>query len=88
MCLARHTPRPLPRCSEALGLDKPLSVTDGDSADAPKLNESADLPPHLEPDPETLRELGRYYRPHNERLFKLIGRDLGWHSDERYWWYS
>ena len=44
---------------------------------APKLNESTQLDATLEPDEATLRELAAYYRPHNERLFKLLGRDLG-----------
>jgi hypothetical protein len=35
----------------------------------------------LRPDGATLRALADYYRPHNERLFRRIGRDLGWHSD-------
>ena len=61
----------------------------GDLRDgAPRLNEGAPLPAHLEPDAALLRELAAYYRPHNERLFTLIGRDLGWHNDERYWWYK
>ena len=45
------------------------------------------IAPELEPDAATLRELGSYYKPHNERLFQLLGEDLGWHRDERYWWY-
>ena len=55
---------------------------------APKLNESAQLDATLEPDEATLRELAAYYRPHNERLFKLLGRDLGWHSDPKYPYYQ
>jgi hypothetical protein len=29
-------------------------------------------------DPGTRRDLEDHYRPHNERLYELIGRDLGW----------
>ena len=56
-------------------------------ARAPKLNEAGALPPALEPDDVTLRELAAHYRPHNERLFALLGRDLGWHDDPKYWYY-
>ncbi|KAL1518979.1 hypothetical protein AB1Y20_003248 [Prymnesium parvum] len=72
----------LRRIAERLGLP-----TDGleCSLPAPKLNASG--AGSLQPDDALLSELGAYYRPHNERLFKLIGRDLGWHSDQRYWWY-
>ena len=52
-----------------------------------RLNESAPIAGGLEPTEQTLRELGAYYRPHNERLFRLIGRDLGWHDDARFPWY-
>ena len=45
------------------------------------------LPAALEPDDATLCELAAYYRPHNERLFALLGRDLGWHDDPKYWYY-
>ena len=65
----------------------PSSAPPHAGAAVPKLNESAPVPAHLEPDAQTLRELGAYYRPHNERLFALLGRDLGWHDDPRYWWY-
>lgn len=54
---------------------------------APRLNASTALDAQLEPDADLLRELGAYYRPHNERLFEMLGRDLGWHDDPRYWWY-
>ena len=54
---------------------------------APRLNASAELRPQLEPDASLLGELATYYRPHNERLFRLIGRDLGWHSSPEYPWY-
>ncbi len=30
--------------------------------------------------PETRERLGEYFRPHNQRLYELIGRDLGWES--------
>jgi hypothetical protein len=64
---------------------------DGQAADggvhAPKLNASAPIDAALEPDERTLRELAAYYRPHNERLFRMIGRDLGWHDDPRFPWY-
>jgi hypothetical protein len=29
-------------------------------------------------DPETRERLQEYFRPHNERLYELVGRDLGW----------
>jgi len=53
----------------------------------PRLNETGLLPTSLEPDDATLVELAAYYRPHNERLFALLGRDLGWHDDPKYWYY-
>jgi hypothetical protein len=28
--------------------------------------------------PETRRRLQEFYRPHNQRLYELIGRDMGW----------
>jgi hypothetical protein len=35
--------------------------------------------PSYEPMPVVLRErLVEYFRPHNERLYDLLGRDLGW----------
>jgi len=57
-------------------------------AEAPKLNASHPGDERCQPHEHTLRELGAYYRPHNERLFRLIGRDLGWHDDPRYPWYQ
>ena len=30
---------------------------------------------------ETRRELAKFYRPHNQKLYKLLGRDLGWDRD-------
>ena len=57
-------------------------------ARAPKLNEAGALPAALEPDDVTLREMAAHYRPHNERLFALLGRDLGWHDDPKYWYYG
>jgi len=29
-------------------------------------------------DPDTRRMLANYFRPHNERLSHLLGRDFGW----------
>ena len=55
---------------------------------APALNAAPTLPAHLEPDAAFLRRLGSHYRPMNEKLFALLGQDLGWHDDPRYWWYS
>ena len=58
------------------------------AADVPKLNASTPrADDEMGMDDETLRELGAYYRPHNERLFRLIGRDLGWHDNTNYPWY-
>jgi hypothetical protein len=31
-------------------------------------------------DPKTRRDLARYFRPHNERLYEFLGRDFGWES--------
>ena len=56
-------------------------------APPPRLNESAPIDRALEPDTATLLELGAYYKPHNERLFQLLGVNLGWHRDERFFWY-
>ena len=86
------------KCVEILGYGPTLHTTPPSHCTAsdqpqrgpllpPKMNASANVPPHLEPDEATLRALGEHYRPHNERLFELIGRDLGWHDDPRYWWY-
>ncbi len=30
--------------------------------------------------PETRKRLGEYFRPHNERLYELLGRDMGWNE--------
>jgi hypothetical protein len=30
--------------------------------------------------PETRSRLARYFKPHNQRLFELLGRDLGWNA--------
>jgi hypothetical protein len=79
------------KCIDILGYGPQLLTTPHShrtATDQPeRMNASAAVPPHLEPDEATLRGLGEYYRPHNERLFALIGRDLGWHDDIRYWWY-
>ena len=29
-------------------------------------------------DPETKARLTRYYRPYNEALYEVLGRDMGW----------
>ena len=31
--------------------------------------------------PETRARLADYFRPHNERLYELIGIDFGWERD-------
>jgi len=67
---------------ERLHAEAPRRQPAAIAATAPKLNASAALPEALQPNEATLRELADYYRPHNERLFKLIGRDLGWHDDQ------
>lgn len=33
-----------------------------------------------ESDSDLVKEMYRYYRPHNERLFSLVGRDFGWNG--------
>ena len=66
--------------------DVTLRVPSGHAT--PRLNAAPSLEPSLEPEPGLLRELAEHYRPHNERLFELIGRDLGWHSDPKYWYYQ
>lgn len=43
---------------------------------APKLNENPLEAPVEEP--ESRAKLAEFYRPHNERLYELIGRDLRW----------
>ena len=57
---------------------------------APKLNASsgqgaAAATELSELSEHSLRALARYYRPHNERLEKLIGRSLGWHEAYAYY---
>ena len=32
--------------------------------------------------------LNEVYRRHNRALYKIIGRDLGWHEDPAYWYYQ
>lgn len=34
--------------------------------------------PRVTIDPGTLRDLGDFYRPHNQELYSLLGRDYGW----------
>ncbi len=46
----------------------------------------ADLQPmhtasYGELDPATRAQLSEYFRPHNERLYALVGRDLGWEGE-------
>ena len=72
-------------CDE-MGVELPPRAAPG--AAPPRLNAAPPLCTDLEPSPTYLAELAEYYRPHNERLFDLIGRDLGWHADaERYPYY-
>lgn len=47
-------------------------------ADVPRLNESALLPPDLEPSEEDLRQIARGYKEANEELGLLMGRKLDW----------
>jgi Sulfotransferase domain len=69
-----------------------LSVRPQETLDA--VHEFLGLPPHAYADlkplhtaprydslaPGTREQLGDYFRPYNERLYELIGRDLGWGS--------
>ena len=54
---------------------------------APRLNKSPEASSADFLDANLVRKLAECYRPHNERLFRLIGRDLGWHNDPRYPYY-
>lgn len=36
------------------------------------------LSPKVSIDPAVLTELAEFYRPHNQELYQLLGRDLGW----------
>jgi len=71
------------KCSELHGEGNGLAdcTAAADGLRAPCKNASAPLPDDLAPDELTQFELAAYYRPHNERLFRVIGRDLGWHND-------
>ncbi|EOD37639.1 hypothetical protein EMIHUDRAFT_466989 [Emiliania huxleyi CCMP1516] len=71
------------KCSELHGEGDGLAdcTAAADGLRAPCKNASAPLPDDLAPDELTQFELAAYYRPHNERLFRVIGRDLGWHND-------
>lgn len=67
-----------------------LSARPGETLDA--VHEFLGLPayrpetlPHLHSgaydssvDPETRARLNEYFRPHNQRLYEIVGRDLGW----------
>uniref|UniRef100_A0A7S0RCS1 Sulfotransferase n=1 Tax=Pyramimonas obovata TaxID=1411642 RepID=A0A7S0RCS1_9CHLO len=48
------------------------------------LNRSAPLDESQAPSSNTVRQLANYYVPHNEALFQLLGRDLGWHIEKHY----
>lgn len=48
------------------------------------VNGSHPAPPSMEPDADALKELGRFYYPHNLRLFEWLGRDLDWHHASHY----
>lgn len=82
---AKCRERGLPHIRVAAAAERPSPTSGAFGGGAPTLNEAAALVPELEPDESTMRELAAYYRPHNERLFALLGRDLGWHS--KYWYY-
>lgn len=47
-------------------------------------NRSRRAEARCEPDAATLRRLGRFYRPHNLRLFAWLGRELDWHHASHY----
>jgi hypothetical protein len=66
-----------------------LSANPGETLDA--VHEFLELPPHRPESlprlhsaqydslpPETRERLQEYFRPHNQRLYELVGRDLGW----------
>ena len=73
------------KCEEVLGTTPRRA---GSKVVAPVLNAAPLLADHLEPEPEFLRRLAADYRPINEQLFELLGEDLGWHADPKYWWYE
>ena len=79
------------KCIEVHGVEVEDTLrrrTISSTAEPPVLNASSPLDPRLEPDAACLRALGEYYRPYNEELYSLLGRDLGWMEDERHWWYQ
>lgn len=55
-------------------------VAEAKAALLQRLNASPELPEELLPKEEDLAEIREYYRQDNERLFQLLGRDLGWNS--------
>lgn len=60
----------LRRVCEFIGIDPSVPFTD-----LAARNTNANRPPV---DPSVYEELERYFRPHNERLFRMLGEDFGW----------
>ena len=60
----------LRRVFDYAGIDPSFSVSDLDARNTGSNRSDVD--------PRTVAELRDYFRPHNERLYRLIGRDLGW----------
>ena len=60
----------LRRVAEFIGVDPSFRPTD-----LAARNTNANRPPV---NPGVYEELQRYFRPHNERLFQMLGQDFGW----------
>jgi hypothetical protein len=60
----------LRRVSEFIGIDPSIRITD--------LAARNTTPNRMPVSPGVYEELERYFRPHNERLFRMLGQDFGW----------
>jgi hypothetical protein len=70
----RDPPAALDAVGELLGLDR------YDWRASQKTVRAYNRHPHGELDQDLRARLCAFFRPHDERLFALLGRDLGWHA--------
>lgn len=73
----------VPAVGMLIGRAKKKAATSGFDLASQKivhLNSAEQLQPPLQPSAEALAELRQYYRDHNEKLFRMIGRNLGWNA--------
>ena len=59
-------------------------VFDQGSKEPIHVNKAAQLDENMEPDVKTIRRLAVIYSKSNDKLYELIGRDLGWQNAEHY----